>query len=115
MMNVQAQPLKDFGSTYSGSLLRWINVIHASDIFAYPLRSSLDLDDTNLFFRDRYLGEHNFLKKSIGDVAMALGLISDHTSYWRSSRVSKLVMANLIGDYDQLSSNSPILEFGEFD
>ncbi len=115
MMNVNDQPLKTFASTYSGTALRWINVIHASDIFAYPLRSSLNLEDTDLFFRDRYLGEHNFLKKSIGDVAMALGLIADHTSYWRSARVSKLVMANLIGDYEELSGNSPILEFGEFD
>lgn len=115
LIALDAKPLNQFAMRYSGAPLRWINIIHASDVFAYPLRASLGLEDSRLFYRDHYLGERNFLKKSIADVTMALGLVTDHSRYWRSLRVSKLVLANLIGDYDTLSANSPILEFGGFD
>ena len=116
LMNVDDQKLKQFASRYTGAPLRWINIIHASDVFAYPLRASLNLlDDSDLFFRDHYLGERNFFKKNIGDVAMALGLVNDHSRYWRSLRVSKLAIANLLGDYETLSTNGPVLEFGGFD
>ncbi len=115
VLNIDGQRLKYFASRYTGAPLRWINIIHASDIFAYPLRASLELDDTNLYFQDCYLGERNFLKKNIGDVTMALGLVADHSQYWRSSRVARLVMANLLGETATLEQNSPILEFGEID
>ena len=115
LVKVEETPLKQFTSFYLGTPLRWVNVIHASDVFAYPLRSAFNMEDDTLFFRDHYLGERNFFKKSIGDVTMALGLMSDHTQYWRSKRVSNLVLANVLGDTIALSSNSPILEFREFD
>jgi hypothetical protein len=115
LMSANDQTLKRFAIRYANNPLRWINIIHASDVFAYPLRSSLSLDDDALFFRDHYLGERNFFKKSLGDVTMALGLIADHSRYWRSARVSKLVLANLLGDYETLSTNSTVLEFGESD
>lgn len=115
MMNVDDAQLKQFASRYSGVPLRWINIIHASDVFAYPLRASLGIEGSNLFYQDHYLGERNFLKKSIADVTMALGLMADHSRYWRSLRVSKLVFANLVGDYDTLSASSPILDFGGVD
>lgn len=115
LMGVNEQRLKDFANRYVGNPLRWINIIQASDVFAYPLRASLNLEGSSLFFRDHYLGERNFLKKSIADVTMALGLVSDHSRYWRSSRVSKLVLANVLGDYETLETPSPILEFGGLD
>jgi len=115
LAKVDPGALKKFASRYVGTPLRWINVIHASDVFAYPLRSTFNVDDATLFFRDHYLGERNFLKKSLGDMTMALGLIADHSQYWRSRRVSELVLANLLGDTTALSINRPILEFGEWD
>jgi hypothetical protein len=115
LMSANDQTLKQFAIRYANTPLRWINVIHASDVFAYPLRSSLSLDDDALFFRDHYLGERNFFKKSLGDVTMALGLVADHSRYWRSVRVGRLVLANLLGDYDVLTTNCAVLEFGEFD
>ncbi|NJP08725.1 MAG: hypothetical protein HC866_03945 [Leptolyngbyaceae cyanobacterium RU_5_1] len=115
LLDIDSQKLKQFASRYTGTPLRWINIIRASDIFAYPMRASFDLDDSSLFFRDHYLGERNLLKKSIGDVAMALGLIAEHSSYWRSLRASQLVTANLLGETEMLAVNSSILEFGEFD
>jgi hypothetical protein len=95
--------------------LRWINVIHASDIFAYPMRASLELEDNRFYVLDKYLGERNFLKKNMGDVAMALGIVADHSRYWQSSRVARLVAANLLGDAVSLEQTDRVLEFGEFD
>ncbi|MBD2020370.1 hypothetical protein H6F43_09240, partial [Leptolyngbya sp. FACHB-36] len=95
ILEVDMEQLKQFADRYTTAPLRWINVINASDIFAYPIRASLELDNSTLYLRDKYLGERNFLKKSIGDVAMAFGLVNDHSHYWRSARVAQLVAANL--------------------
>lgn len=115
LLSMNAKRLTQFASRYTSEPLRWVNVIHASDIFAYPMRASLELDESSLYFRDHYLGEHNFLKRQMGDVTMALGLMADHSRYWRSSRVANLAIANLLSDYPTLEQSSPILEFGEFD
>jgi hypothetical protein len=115
LLDIDEQRIRQFANRYTGKPLRWINIIHASDIFAYPIRASLELEDSSLYMRDQYLGERNFFKKSIGDVAMAFGLVADHSRYWRSSRAAKLVGANLLEDYDTLEQLSPILELGEFD
>jgi hypothetical protein len=115
VLDIDVQPLKRFASRYTGEPLRWLNVIHASDVFAYPIRASLELEDSTLFLRDQYLGERNILKKSVGDLAMALGLVAEHSRYWRSLRVARLIMANLLGETEILEQTSPILELGEFD
>jgi hypothetical protein len=115
VLDIDIQRLKQFASRYTGDPLRWINIIHASDVFAYPIRASLELEDSSLYLQDKYLGERNFLKKSMGDVAMALGLVNDHSHYWSSSRVARLVTANLLEDYSLLEQSNLILEFGETD
>ncbi|HIK17895.1 MAG TPA: hypothetical protein IGS53_21765 [Leptolyngbyaceae cyanobacterium M33_DOE_097] len=114
-LDVDDEHLKKFARQYVGKPLRWINIINASDVFAYPIRASLEIEEDNLYVRDQYLGDRNFLKKGLGDVTMALGLVSDHSSYWRSGRVAQLVAANLLGDYTTLENVSRILEFGEVD
>ncbi|XGV99658.1 MAG: hypothetical protein ACAF41_12060 [Leptolyngbya sp. BL-A-14] len=114
-LRLNGDRLKAFASRYTAEPLRWVNVIHASDVFAYPIRASLALDDSTLYFQDHYLGDRNFLKKQIGDVTMALGLLADHSRYWRSRRVAQLAIANLLEDYTTLEQVSPILEFGESD
>lgn len=115
VLDIRVEQIRQFASRYAGNPLRWVNVIHASDIFAYPIRASLELEDSLLYVRDKYLGDRNFLKKNIGDVAMALGLVADHSGYWRSSRAAQLVVANLLEEYETLEQNSRILEFGEVD
>ncbi len=114
-LRINGDRLKAFASRYTAEPLRWVNVIHASDVFAYPIRASLELDNSNLYFQDHYLGDRSFFKKQIGDVTMALGLLADHSRYWRSSRVARVAIANLLGDYPALEQTSPILEFGESD
>ncbi len=108
LLNIDPAQLHQFASRYTQHPLRWVNILHASDIFAYPVRASLELDGTSpLYIRDRYLGDRNFLKKSIGDVTMALGMMAEHTGYWRSDRVARLVAANLLGDRAEIESADP--------
>lgn len=115
-LDINAQKLEQFASRYTGTPLRWVNIIHASDVFAYPIRASLNLENTaGIYLRDQYLGERNFLKKSVGDLTLALGLVSEHSRYWRSGRVARLVAANLLGDCDRLEAANPLLEAGEWD
>lgn len=115
LLRINGDRLKAFASRYKVEPLRWVNVIHASDVFAYPIRASLELDNSTLYFQDHYLGDRNFFKRQLGDVTMALGLVADHSRYWRSGRVARLAIANLLEDYTTLEQNSPILEFGETD
>jgi hypothetical protein len=115
LLRINGDRLKAFASRYLGEPLRWVNVIHASDVFAYPIRASLELEDTTLYFQDHYLGDRSFFKKQLGDVTMALGLVADHSRYWRSSRAAGVAIANLLDDRATLEQISPILEFGESD
>jgi hypothetical protein len=116
MLDIPPYAIADFMNRYQGQWLRWVNVVHASDIFAYPIRSGLGLAEANLYIRDQYLGERNFLKTSISsDLSLALGIAADHTSYWKSRRVSELVAANLLGQIDLLDRNIRPLEMGEAD
>lgn len=114
-LHLNGEQLKAFASRYTSEPLRWVNVIHASDVFAYPMRASLELEGSTLYFQDHYLGDRSFFKQQMGDVTMALGLVADHSRYWRSNRVARVAIANILGDYPTLEQPSPILEFGEFD
>ncbi len=102
MLAINPDRVKQFATRYVKTPLRWINIINAGDIFAYPLESSLSIHYPNLFFKDKYLEDKDIIKRSLGDLAMALGLVDDHTIYWKSQRVANLITANLLGDYSVL-------------
>ncbi len=112
LLDIQPEQLKQFASRYRKQPLRWVNIVHASDVFAYPIRASLDIDSNcPVYVRDKYLGDRNFLKKRLkkrmGDVTMALGLVSDHSGYWKHPKVSRLATANLLGDCNAIDTTSP--------
>ncbi|MBW4693705.1 MAG: hypothetical protein KME27_18325 [Lyngbya sp. HA4199-MV5] len=111
-LRINGDRLKAFASRYTAEPLRWVNVIHASDVFAYPIRASLELEDSTLYFQDHYLGDRSFLKKQLGDVTMALGLVADHSQYWRSSRAARVAIANLLDDRATLEQVSFLDESG---
>ncbi len=113
MLGINPENLKLFASKYDKPL-RWVNIIRSSDPLAYPIRASFKIDlSSKLFLRDKYVGSRNLWKKSapylggLGGLAIAHGLESSHTSYWRKSRVSRLITANLIGDCAAIDSANP--------
>ncbi|WP_449418512.1 hypothetical protein [Phormidium nigroviride] len=118
MLDVDPQRIKIFASRYLGKPLRWINIIHASDVLAYPIRASLNIDSSsNLFLRDKFIGSHNFIKKiaqplgQLAGLSMAKGLASSHSSYWQRTRVARLIRANILGDCDFIDSVNPFREW----
>ena len=102
MLGVNPQKIKEFAQRNQSYLLKWINIIHPSDIIAYPLKSSFCLDASDkLQLKDIYIDtNNNFAAKaarSIGQdvAAMALDAVTAHTKYWNYERVAQLIVDNL--------------------
>jgi hypothetical protein len=104
MLEVSPDQLKQLANSYQNEPLRWINIIHSSDLVAYPLRSSLNLNSSDhLFFRDEYIStDANLAEKTaraVGqlDAAMALGVADAHGWYWHCQQTARLVTDNFLG------------------
>jgi hypothetical protein len=104
MLEVNPNKIKQFANIYQNEHLRWINIIHSSDVVAYPLRSSLSLNSfENLILRDEYIStDANLAEKAaraVGqvDAAMAIGGADAHVGYWQCQQTARLVTDNLLG------------------
>jgi hypothetical protein len=113
MLEIAPEKIKAFAAKHQTQPLRWINIIHASDIIAYPLQSSLNAKSIpNLFFRDKFIwADANNVEKTArtfgqAHAAMALSVSDAHCSYWHSRGVARLVAANLIGDCSAIDSGT---------
>jgi hypothetical protein len=111
MLNINAEKIRIFTNKYGIEPLRWMNIIHASDIIAYPLKASLNVKSlSSLFFRDKYIwADANVAEKGArlfgqAHAAMALGVADAHSYYWRSRGAARLIAANLLGDYSAIDS-----------
>lgn len=112
MLDISPEKVKAFAANYSPDALRWLNIIHASDIIAYPLRSSLNAEGIpNLFFRDKFIwadanpGEKTARLLGQNHAAMAIGVSDAHCSYWRSRGTARLIASNLLGDIGGIDFN----------
>ena len=124
MLGTNPEKVKSFADTYpENNPLRWINIIHSSDIIAYPLRSSLDIDSSdNLLFEDKYIQDDaNQIERNLRDfansknkVVQAIGLVNPlineavalapmfagagegHIQYWNNHRTASLIAINVL-------------------
>ncbi|MEW5860815.1 MAG: hypothetical protein AB1861_26160 [Cyanobacteriota bacterium] len=117
MLQVSPEKVKKFADSYQEDPLRWINIIHSSDIIAYPLRSSLNINSgDHLFLRDEYIStDANPLEKaarSIGqfEAAMALGAADGHGWYWQCQRTTNLIADNILGEKKASSLKNSMLQ-----
>jgi hypothetical protein len=115
MFDICPEKVKAFAKEFEKDPIRWLNVIHASDVIAYPLQSSMNAKlMPNLFFRDKYIwsdgngAERTARSFGQAHAAMGLGVSDAHCSYWNSRGVARLVAANILGDCDSI--NSAILD-----
>lgn len=89
-------------------ILRWLNIIHSSDLVAYPIKHSFKKEENQLFIRDKYIIEDaNLAEKtaySLGQMhaASALGVTDAHISYWNSEQTAKIIVDNILGNYSAL-------------
>ena len=137
MLGVTPEMLKTFFNKYQQQPLRWMNIIHASDIIAYPLRSSFNIEPCcNFFFKDIYLQTdannaektvRNFTKstekfiQAVGQLNAAIpaaisqapiiaGAGDAHIGYWNCPKTAGLIASNILGNSHQSSTNSSLLD-----
>ncbi|MBE9144807.1 hypothetical protein [Planktothrix mougeotii] len=113
MLDVRPEKVNQLAHSYSSEQpLRWLNLIHASDLIAYPLKASLHLAENScLKFKDEYLLEDvNLAEKtarSLGqtDLAMVLGCSDAHSSYWNCPQTARLITNNILNQRKVIFQN----------
>lgn len=92
-------------SKYSASScqLRWVNIIHSSDLIAYPLKAAIEMEiDSALIFFDQYVWQYaNGFEKALlnfgqSDLAMVIAAEDAHSSYFYDN-LDGAITARIIG------------------
>lgn len=89
--------------------LRWINVIHSSDLIAYPLKAAIEDEiGTEVLFYDQYVWQDaNGMEKTLrtagqSDLAMVIAAEDAHSSYFYDNLdgaiTGRLIAYNLLGE-----------------
>jgi hypothetical protein len=111
MLDIDPKKIYNFTQNYTVQPFRWINIIHASDIVAYPIRATLEVTSNSRFFiRDKYImTDANIAEKTaraLGqmEAASALAVADAHNWYWKSKRTANLITGNIIGDFSYLET-----------
>ncbi len=116
MLDVRCEKIKEFANTYHKEALRWINLIHSSDIIAYPLKASLNLNSSvNLSFKDEYIStDANLAEKAARTVnenaALALGVADAHDWYLHCHKTARLITDNIIGEQTEQESSINMMQ-----
>ncbi len=114
MLDINPNRVKSFAKSYKNQCLRWINIIHSSDIIAYPIRTSFNIDSSdNIFLQDEYIFNHANLAENTAytvgqvDAALALGVVDAHHWYMNCSKTANLITNNILAGknimYDVIS------------
>ena len=108
--DIDFSAVDDFNGT--NETLPWVNIIHASDLIAYPLGNAIKHDKASkLFFSDQYLWMHanaaesGALRFGQAHAGMALGLADAHGSYWNNDVVADLTASLLAKDLNNLATS----------
>lgn len=103
MLGINTQEVERKIQNYTSKKINWLNLVHASDIIAYPLSTSLSLnDDSQLVFRDQFIcKDANALEKAarkLGQpaVALAASVVDAHNSYWTLPEVTQFISNQII-------------------
>lgn len=93
--------------------LRWVNIIHSSDLMAYPLKAAIENEiSPELLFCDQYVWqdangtEHTLRKLGQYDMAMVVAAEDAHCSYFYDNLdgtiTSRIIAYNLLGHTEKL-------------
>ena len=120
MLDINFSTLNSFIQKYSkerqiGSYkLTWVNIIHSSDLIAYPLKAATEDEiGSNIFLSDQYVwqdanGREQSLR-NLGqtDLAMVIAAEDAHSSYFYDNLdgviTGRIIAYNLLGDTKKLS------------
>ncbi|MBH8555466.1 hypothetical protein I8751_24595 [Nostocaceae cyanobacterium CENA357] len=95
--------------------LRWVNVIHSSDLIAYPLKFAIEDEiSPKLLFFDQYVWQYaNGTEKTLrnfgqSDLAMVVAAEDAHSSYFCDNLdgaiTARIIGYNLLGEIKKLST-----------
>lgn len=101
--------------------LRWVNIIHSSDLVGYPLKDAIESElDSKILISDQYVWQNansleNFLLISQKfDAALVVGAEDAHSSYFAKNidgRITgRIITSNLLGDTNRLLTRCVIPE-----
>ncbi|MBD2666535.1 hypothetical protein B6N60_00151 [Richelia sinica FACHB-800] len=101
---------KNYGNGYK---LRWLNIIHSSDLMAYPLKASIENEiNSDLLFCDQYVWQDangtELTLRNMGqsDMAMVIAAEDAHSSYFYDTLdgaiTARIISYNLLGEINKL-------------
>ncbi|WP_066376821.1 hypothetical protein [Anabaena sp. CA = ATCC 33047] len=122
ILDVNPNQINDFVINFNLQTLRWTNIIHSSDLIAYPLSSSLKtINVSNLSVKDKFISTSaNNLEKTVRAIAefpaieaasqinsgieqafdlasLVSGSAHAHINYWHCSQTAKIIVDNILG------------------
>ena len=126
MLEVKLQQVNRLAKQYSSQKLKWLNIIHASDIIAYPIHPVLDDNSlSSLSFSEEYIQEdanpfeatlrqfsefmkskpthHQDIMNIVSYAQVAAGSINAHTYYWNSDKVTGLIVNHILENSENIS------------
>jgi hypothetical protein len=134
MLGITPEQIKASVQQYGDRPLRWLNLIHGSDIIAYPIQACLTPDSSwNLVLQDHYLQTpanttettlHQWVSSSwvqqaskvlnptvqiaVDHAPMVAGAADGHVNYWSCLQVAQLISDHLLTNADRSTSAPPL-------
>ncbi|MCF4967866.1 hypothetical protein [Nostoc sp. CMAA1605] len=127
ILDIKKHQIHDFMSDFTQQNLRWTNIIHASDLIAYPLGASLKINNVpNLLINDKFISTSaNDLETTVRAVAafpaveaaskmnaninqvlymasLASGAADAHINYWHCPQTAKIIVDNILGSEEKI-------------
>lgn len=126
ILDIKPEQINDFSLDYQQPL-QWTNIIHSSDLIAYPISSSLRLtNDSKLSVKDKFISSKaNNLEQTVRAVAefpaveaagkltpgvnqafflaaIAAGAADAHINYWHCSQTVKIIVDEIVGNNEEI-------------
>lgn len=126
MLEIKPDHVSQLSKQYSSQNLRWLNIIHASDIIAYPIHPVLDPNNfSNLSLTEEYLPEDanpfeatlrqfsefiqnkptNNQSNLLDYAQVAAGSVNAHVDYWTNGKVANLIVNHILENQINLKLN----------
>jgi hypothetical protein len=122
IFDVSPEQVNNFARLFHKHTLKWTNIIHSSDLIAYPISSSLKISNANnLSIKDKFIttvaNDLENTVRAVGNAAsnvnpsinqafslavIASGAADAHTNYWKCSQTAKIIVDNILGDDEKI-------------
>lgn len=127
LLDISSEHVHKIVCNYNQECLRWVNIIHSSDLIAYPIKSSLKINsDSNLIITDKFVQQkaNNIensiraisefpvvgnaieitpgIKQALSWAALAAGAADAHTGYWECSQTANIIADNIFNTEESI-------------